>query len=398
MNKTEKIFINLLAQSIFHTNKTYDEVLTKDDIEGVIQLSVQHVCQGYIFKSLMLNQASIPDNFKLFVKQLVYRNYSYFSIQSEVIQKLKDNNIPCIVLKGSSVSMNYDDPMYRILGDIDILVRETDYDKAIDIFLDGKEQSQESNKHKFHYRLEYKNYTVEIHRYITKYDSEKDELRQIFDNAFDKIEIGHVDVFEFPSLCNKYQTLCLLFHFKRHLLKNNSNVRMLTDYLVFADKISADEWNDSIYPLLKILDIDIFADALFMLSDMYFGTNNSQKIHNRINDGFVSELIDEIVESGINDSSEKLANDFGLLENNNDKKSNMHVIITTLNSLSKKNFKIAKYSVTLPICWSIIVLRYLFRTFLKKRAKISLKQINQSINRKNDLYDVLKFRNDNKSQ
>ena len=45
----------------------------------------------------------------------------------------------------------------------------------------------------------------------------------------------------------------------------------------------------------------------------------------------------------------------------------------------------------LPVCWCMIVFRYFFRVLFKKRANITLKQIGQSIDRKNELYEILKF-------
>ncbi len=392
MNKTELLFLNLLKQSIFSKNEYPKSILSSEDIKNMINISFQHICQGYIFKALFMNNAEIPTEFNIYTKQLIYRNYNYLSVQEEILEKLRKNNVKCVILKGCSVSMNYNDPMYRILGDIDILVDESDYERAIHIFLDGKPHDPQKDKHEFHYGLEYKGYTIEIHKYVTIYSSENSNLKNVLTNILDDIQTGKLDIYKFPVLNNKYQAICLLLHLKRHLLRNNTNLRMLIDYLVFADKISYSEWNDNIYPELKILDLDTLADLLFELSDKFFGTNNTLKIKNKTNQHYVDELMDEIIESGVTDSSEKLANTFGTPENNSGKNSKFKVIFNTLNNLSVKNFKIAKYKIMLPVCWCMIVFRYFFRVLFKKRANITLKQIGQSIDRKNELYEILKIR------
>ena len=127
-------------------------------------------------------------------------------------------------------------------------------------------------------------------------------------------------------------------HLKRHMLRNNTNLRMLIDYLVFANKIPDNEWINNIYPALKKLDLDILADLLFEISDKYFGTNNTLKTKKITDQHYVDELMDEIIESGVTDSSEKLANTFGTPENNSEKNNKIKVIFNTLNNLSVKNF------------------------------------------------------------
>lgn len=391
MNKTEILFLDLLKQSIFSKDEYPKLILSSEDVKNMINMSVQHICQGYIFKAFFMNNAEIPTEFNIYIKQLIYRNYNYLSVQEEILEKLRENNIKCVILKGCSVSMNYNDPMYRILGDIDILVDESDYEKAIHIFLGDKPHDPQKDKHKFHYGLEYKGYTIEVHKYITIYSSENENLKNELNNILDDTQIGILDIYKFPILNNKHQAICLLMHLKRHMLRNNTNLRMLIDYLVFANKIPDNEWINNIYPALKKLDLDILADLLFEISDKYFGTNNTLKTKKITDQHYVDELMDEIIESGVTDSSEKLANTFGTPENNSEKNNKIKVIFNTLNNLSVKNFKIAKYKITLPICWCMIVLRYFFRVLFKKRAKITLKQISQSIDRKNELYEILKF-------
>lgn len=391
MNKTEILFLDLLKQSIFSKDEYPKLILSSEDVKNMINMSVQHICQGYIFKAFFMNNAEIPTEFNIYIKQLIYRNYNYLSVQEEILEKLRENNIKCVILKGCSVSMNYNDPMYRILGDIDILVDESDYEKAIHIFLGDKPHDPQKDKHKFHYGLEYKGYTIEVHKYFTIYSSENENLKNELNSILDDTQIGILDIYKFPILNNKHQAICLLMHLKRHMLRNNTNLRMLIDYLVFANKIPDNEWINNIYPALKKLDLDILADLLFEISDKYFGTNNTLKTKKITNQHYVDELMDEIIESGVTDSSEKLANTFGTPENNSGKNNKIKVIFNTLNNLSVKNFKIAKYKIMLPVCWCMIVFRYFFRVLFKKRANITLKQIGQSIDRKNELYEILKF-------
>ncbi len=50
--------------------------------------------------------------------------------QDELLQLLEANDIPCVILKGAAAAMAYPRPTLRTMGDVDFLVKRSDFEKA----------------------------------------------------------------------------------------------------------------------------------------------------------------------------------------------------------------------------------------------------------------------------
>lgn len=394
MNNTELKFKELLAVEAFGADMA-QEVYAREEIQEIVALSKKHFCQVIVGERLKARGVKLSEKFDKSLTAIIYRNYKNLSIQNEVINRLRENNIECIVLKGSSVSMNYPEPLHRILGDIDILVPEKDYDRAVDLFLDGEERSKIKEKHKFHYEIGYKGFDVEIHRHITEYEKEDKALTELMEKAFDDICVGKADIFEFPVLNNKLQAVSLLIHLKRHMSEgeNNINMRLLLDWLVFANKISAEEWNKEIYPVLKTVKINKSADAFFRLSDKYFCTDNRDKYGEPVSEEFVDLLMESFMSAGKNQSLDSsITNNISVLYANAKGKNKLTKWIWVLNEISCEQFACAKYKILLPFCWIVICVRYAVRLATGKRPSISYSRIMKKSDSTSRIFDELNQR------
>ncbi len=74
-----------------------------------------------------INTDNLTSSEKLRYIQMTGRNLQTFHILMSEQQKLLDvfenANIPAVILKGASAAMNYPEPAYRCMGDIDIVVK-----------------------------------------------------------------------------------------------------------------------------------------------------------------------------------------------------------------------------------------------------------------------------------
>ena len=53
--------------------------------------------------------------------------------QQKLLQLLDENHIDCVILKGSAAALSYPQPILRVMGDVDFLVRKVDYEKTADL-------------------------------------------------------------------------------------------------------------------------------------------------------------------------------------------------------------------------------------------------------------------------
>ncbi|MBQ6999015.1 MAG: nucleotidyltransferase family protein [Clostridia bacterium] len=362
-------------------------------MEELICIAKRHFCQAFIWKALKMCDAQIPDNLDKLVKLFIFRNLNNLSVQNKVVKVLRENNIKCAVLKGSSVASFYKEPLLRLLGDIDILVSEEDFDKTVDIFLQGQEKNEKSAKHEFHYALRFEGFSVEIHKHIIESEDENALSAGIVGNWIKDAQTGRLDEFEFPVLKTEHQAVSLLLHMKRHMKENNINFRLLLDWLVFSDSISTDVWNGKVYPQLKELKLHKLADALLCLSDKYFKTDNADKIHNNFSDEVVDMLISDFLLSGAGNSTDKSSGFVAAVYAESNKKSSILKMVDALNARSYKWFKISRYKMLLPVCWLILAVRYVFGVVTGRREKITLSGVKQSAKRKERLHKELDLKN-----
>lgn len=51
-------------------------------------------------------------------------------MQDQLLKLLEDNNIPCVIIKGTAAAMAYPHPHLRTMGDVDFLVKRSDFERA----------------------------------------------------------------------------------------------------------------------------------------------------------------------------------------------------------------------------------------------------------------------------
>ena len=57
--------------------------------------------------------------------------------QNVLISLLEENNIPSVILKGAAAAMYYPYPSLRTMGDVDILVRRKNLERAVQLMEDN---------------------------------------------------------------------------------------------------------------------------------------------------------------------------------------------------------------------------------------------------------------------
>lgn len=393
MNEIETIFVSLLKEAVFQKEVVEEVMLSPDSIKTLERLSQKYHCQILICNELKKHHvAGVSAEFTATSKAIFGRNHINLLRQSELLKLFQNAGIPCAVLKGSSVAMYYPEPLLRVFGDIDLLVPEQDYDRAVQLLLGDQERNENAEMHKFHYALEYKGMSVEIHKHITEYSTEEECLPDVMQSAFDELEVGKIDSFTFPMLGKKHQAIALLLHLKRHMIDNQTGMRMLLDWLVFADHITVQEWNESIYPGLKATGVHLLADALFMLSDQYFGTDSSEKIHSSIPPETISLLMEDFVSIRVLDSSLRFSGSVATIYIESAGKGKLSKMIATMNYLARADFKFAKYKITLPVCWLLVAGRYLYRLATRKSVPLSLARVHQHVSGKEQLFRILNMK------
>ena len=380
MNKPQNDFIILLRNALTQENNPIKNI----DYEKIEKIAVNHLCLPLVCAGLLRCSTNVPELWKKHSIYVAANNYNNLSVQNKVLKILYENNIRCAVLKGITVSRCYPEPLYRPLGDIDILVDIEHYDKAIKILTGTTQMDSEQLKHKFHYHFLYEGISIEIHKSITKYtnDEQGNKIQKYLEKALVNTKNEKYECFSFPMFSDEFQIISLVLHIQRHFVEHKSTMRMVCDVAMAVQSINNDVWNDRVYSVLCELELETFTCAIMELSSNYLGINFEGKAKKSINKKVIEELLLEFLYDGVSPM-------YYDIQNSNCEKM-LASIFATIKEIIKRDFKIVKkVPVLYPIFFIYVPLRSLVRKALGKRKNVTITGYGASFNRRSSLCEKL---------
>jgi len=311
------------------------------------------------------------------------------TVENEILTILKDNDIRACILKGSSVAMNYPYPLARSMGDIDILVDESNYKKAVLLFTTG--EAFEKNNHGFHTEFYYKGINVEIHKNILNYTDSNPAICDIMNDAMNCIEQRQCDSFCVPVLSDAHQAISLLTHMIRHFKENKFVFRLYTDWIAFALSVNPHKWQSDVLPSLKKAGLDLLADALNSASAVCMNISIPRYCNNSFSEDFCNLLIEEFLSVDKSDTPDGLDYNIGNLLSHRAvvSQNKISTVFSALNYIAKTNYSLGRIKFFLPLLWIYIPLRYFCNVLIGRRKKLSFKKVISSAKRRDVIYNEL---------
>lgn len=205
--------------------------------------------------------------------QIIFNNKLLY-LQQQLLELMKENDIPVVILKGAAASMYYPRPELRTMGDIDFMVLPKDFDRAYQVMLeDGYTLQYEKDFVRYHYTLQKNDAEFELHRYppgagITK---QWDFLKELFYEVFDHIEEGSMWEFSFPVFSPLQNGFVLLLHIVKHL-SHGLGLRQIIDWEMYVDRVLSDEfWEKEFAPVAEEAGLVTLAKTVTRLCQLYLG-------------------------------------------------------------------------------------------------------------------------------
>lgn len=176
LNKEEKFIINTL----FSDKKISEHQISSINFEKLVKIASSHLILPSLYTKLKEKNylQFIPNELNIFLKEIYSinhnRNKELLTETKEISELFKLNNISHVFLKGSSlVGEVFEEIGERMVGDIDILVKEIDFESSINLlksigynsktdlyFFNQKHYPRLINKNKL--------FSVEIHKRALK--------------------------------------------------------------------------------------------------------------------------------------------------------------------------------------------------------------------------------------
>ena len=191
--------------------------------------------------------------------------------QTRLVNIMNEYQIPFVIIKGSAAGMYYPNPHLRVAGDVDFLVRHSDYEKTAGILeKNGFLLEREKNPLSHHYEYSRNGICFELHRKMGSVKDSDEKLLSIFENGILSSNIQKINNFYFPVLPDELNGLSLLIHIRQHL-KRGLGLRQIIDWMMYVNYLPDAVWKEKTLPLLRDIGMEKLALTVTAMCQKYLG-------------------------------------------------------------------------------------------------------------------------------
>lgn len=324
-----------------------------------------------------------------------------------VLNAFNKEGIQVMALKGLILRDLYPVKDLRTMGDYDILIHESDIEKAKKILIEmGYLEEFSDVKHAVFSQKDM--LEIELHWFVIDTNNFKlgrDLENKIWENP-ETIDIGGTVVFA-PSLENHF--LHLLIHKATHFAFSGFGIRQLCDFvLLFKARGHEIDWN-TFYDDVKKHNLENFTVAIFEIIRELFGTNIPQIFNNEeLKDSeYINMMIYNIISAGVHEGAFGMIFAKGPMREEilshkdasqltigffNKLKYSIAILFPSFQLLKEKYSYAEKYPILIPIAWANRIIEAILRKdFSIKDKRDVLLTKSAILKKREDLFKWLKF-------
>lgn len=303
MNDNERIYLQLMRLAL-NSAEGVDAIDDKQGYAKDVQWEKtkfffsKHAIVPIMYNVLKSIPWENPDQI-LELKDSFYSNvYCYSRLiqqQKQILESLHLMQIPVVVVKGTSASKYYPKPQFRTMGDIDLLVKPQDYERAVECLLSiGCTETTSLNEKKMerHRSFRFKSSMIELHHHFSLF-VDKDKAEALDDLLYKAIHDGS---YELPDTENG---LVLLSHIRQHL-EGGIGLRQIIDWFMYVKACLDDGmWYSSFQDKAQMVGLETLAIVVTRMCQLYLGltTENITWCIN-VDESLCENLMKYVLDSG----------------------------------------------------------------------------------------------------
>ncbi|MGL5151711.1 MAG: nucleotidyltransferase domain-containing protein [Clostridium sp.] len=384
INKDNYDFVQMVANIITNNKINIDKI----NYSKIIEYAYDQNLETLILEAFKENNIS-EGNINYLKKQSILNNIrqlKFINKLKEVLSLIVKEDIKVVLLKGLVLRTYYRNPLYRTMGDGDILVEEKNIDRVIKI-LEGEGFKVISGGPVHIHMKDENNFIIEVHKCLIKH--------QIFNNedSFNKYIWNDLAEFKFENLqvyrLNSTNFIThMMVHLAKHKKSKNISIRALCDLVVFIEKESNNIHWQVYIKNIEELNIKKFSDVMFLMIEELFHINIPINVKNNVsqetkisyNKEIVDKILNEIFEGGVHGKKGEQS------YSNNMIKTFDRKVMIEVNKLNDRYKYAKRYNILLPIAWLHRIIRGIFNKKVPLRDKF--KYAFMSKERKNQLIEI----------
>ena len=271
MHSSYSNIFSILQYSLFPSVHDSEEVSQDADWSFIYQEMQDQTVSALAFPWLEKHAIPDPELQQKWMTSCLQQQAKWMQImyeQTQLINLMEQNNIPCVIIKGSAAMMSYPHPRFRTAGDIDFLVKRTDFDEATRILIDNNyTPGSDLDIGKHHISFAKNNISFELHQRLAIINETDERLLSLFEDGIEN-RVWHTIVDNrFPSLPDDLNGLVLLFHINQHL-REGIGLRQIIDWMMYIYKYN--NLND-ILPVIRTTGMEKLAITVTIMCQKYLG-------------------------------------------------------------------------------------------------------------------------------
>ena len=237
MTTSQKLFLEITTKYLH--GGVYEKALSDAEFKAVFDEAYRHNLVHIL--GVVLKNVSKEQKAKLF--DVSVQVLSHYELQeffrTEIYKALENADIDYMPLKGSVLKDLYPEPWHRTCGDIDVLVRTDDIERAVEALKEEKGcKAVDKSEHDV-VLIAPNGVVLELH-----YDLHEKEIssEEVWEDA--KCEEQHP-----YKMSNEMFILCHIAHMAKHFIRSGCGLRPFVDLYFMREKMHFDEEK-----LLQMLD------------------------------------------------------------------------------------------------------------------------------------------------
>lgn len=366
MKEHQKVLLDLIAKSQFlGVDEPQEITLNKVDWDSLYQEAQGQAVFGIIASEIPDAVYSSDERWRKIRENQLAHNLRYFHSQNELTKLLENFGISFVVLKGTAAAVYYTHPERRIMGDIDFLVSQDQFEEAKQLLIHNgyivTDQKEFDPNEARHIGFQKNKLSYELHHHYSHVDI---DMEDYVVEGLKQREFSAIDTCRFPMLPKLSNGLVLLDHMKNHL-QSGLGLRQVIDWMMYAYRELSDEyWNSEFAPVARSIGLERFAIYATRMCQLYLGLPETITWCQGADDKVCSDLLEIIFVSG---NFGKKTGSGNLIESviTNIRKTGM---IRWLQKAGEHNWEAYKKHPSLkPFCWIYQIFRYAKKGFATKR-------------------------------
>ena len=233
-----KTFFALLRAGLWSDGNPDIRIDGTPDWQEVYRLATEQSVLGLVLAGLEHSDVKPPKEFLLQwigeVQQIEQRNKAINGFVAELIDRLREENVYCILVKGQGVAQCYEKPLWRASGDIDLLLSIDNYQKAFEILAPLASKVDGEKEYTKHQALTISGWEVELHGTLRsglwgRLEQTVDEVQKAFFYGGDvrSWQNGETQVF-LPDV--NEDVFFVFSHILQHFFKGGIGLRQICDW------------------------------------------------------------------------------------------------------------------------------------------------------------------------